>query len=51
MSIGIFGALMWFLATIWIEKDVNRVSSILRQRGEELNGKQNNKNVEILLEN
>jgi MFS family permease len=51
MGIGILGAFMWILATVWIEKDVNRVSSILKQRGEELNGKHNNKIEEILLEN
>ena len=42
MSLGIIGALMWLLAVIWINKDVNRISEILKERGMELNGKINN---------
>lgn len=36
MMLGIIGGLLWLLATIWINKDVNRISSILKQRGIEL---------------
>ena len=36
MSIGIIGAGLWLLATIWINRDVNRISRILKERGMEL---------------
>ncbi|MFX0025020.1 MAG: MFS transporter [Candidatus Hermodarchaeota archaeon] len=36
MSIGIIGGLLWFLATRWVNKDVQRISGILKQRGLEL---------------
>lgn len=39
MGLGIIGGLMWLLAAIWIQKDANRVSEILKQRGIELNQK------------
>lgn len=39
MVIGIMGGLLWLLATIWVNKDVSRVSTILTQREKELNNK------------
>lgn len=42
MGIGIIGGILWLLATRWINKDVNRISEILKNRSVEL-GK-NNKN-------
>ncbi|MEJ2250008.1 MAG: MFS transporter [Candidatus Lokiarchaeota archaeon] len=36
MSLGAIGALMWFATIFFIEKDINRVSSILKERGAEL---------------
>ena len=36
MSIGIFGGVLWLLATKWIEKDTKRISNILKERGIEL---------------
>ncbi len=36
MILGIMGGLLWLLATLWINKDVNRISTILRQREKEL---------------
>ncbi|MGB5910272.1 MAG: MFS transporter [Promethearchaeia archaeon] len=36
MSIGIIGGLLWLLATRWVNKDVERISNILKQRGIEL---------------
>jgi MFS family permease len=36
MSIGIIGGFLWLLAAIWINKDVERISIILKQRGLEL---------------
>ena len=43
LGIGIIGGLMWLLSILWINKDVNRVSNILKQRGMELNGINKNK--------
>jgi len=43
MGIGIIGGLLWVLATRWINKDVNRISEILKERSIEL-GKENNRN-------
>ena len=37
LAIGIIGGALWLLSAIWINKDVNRVSEILKQRGIELN--------------
>ncbi|MFX0010392.1 MAG: hypothetical protein ACFE9R_08770, partial [Candidatus Hermodarchaeota archaeon] len=42
MSLGIIGGLMWLLAAIWIQKDVQRISAILKQRGLELSQQNNN---------
>ncbi len=39
LFLGIIGALLWLLATIWINKDVNRVSAILKHRVTELSNK------------
>ena len=39
MILGTIGGLLWLLATIWVNKDVNRVSAILTQREKELNNK------------
>lgn len=39
MGLGIIGGLMWLLAAIWVQKDANRISEILKQRGMELNQK------------
>jgi MFS family permease len=36
MGIGIIGGVLWLLATRWINKDVDRISSILKERGIEL---------------
>ena len=36
MILGIIGGLLWLLATIWVNKDVNRISAILKQREKEL---------------
>ena len=36
MSIGIIGGLLWLLATQWVNKDVERISEIIKQRGIEL---------------
>ena len=36
MILGVMGGLLWLLATLWINKDVNRISTILRQREKEL---------------
>jgi hypothetical protein len=43
MGLGIIGGLMWLLVAIWIQKDANRVSEILKQRGIELNQKKEEK--------
>ncbi len=40
MAIGIIGGALWLLATRWINKDVDRISKILKERGVEL-GKMN----------
>ncbi|NVM17460.1 MAG: MFS transporter [Candidatus Lokiarchaeota archaeon] len=40
MGIGIIGGMLWLLATRWINKDVNRISEILKERSDEL-GKNN----------
>ncbi len=40
MGIGIIGGLLWLLAARWINKDVNRISEILKERSIEL-GKNN----------
>lgn len=45
MTIGISGALLWFFAVFFLEKDINRVSSILEERGAELLAKKKVKNV------
>ena len=39
MGIGIFGGVLWFLATKWINKDTERISDILKERGIELSKK------------
>jgi len=36
MSIGIIGGMLWLLATRWVNKDVERISLILKQRGIEM---------------
>jgi MFS family permease len=41
MSLGIIGGLMWLVATIWVKKDVDRISAILKQRSIELSRKSN----------
>ncbi|MBD3194062.1 MAG: MFS transporter [Candidatus Lokiarchaeota archaeon] len=38
MSLGILGAFLWVIATKWIEEDISRISKILMDRREELNG-------------
>jgi len=43
MGIGIIGGMLWLLATQWINKDVDRISEILKQRSVEL-GKNNRNN-------
>jgi len=44
MGLGIIGGLLWLLATKWINKDVERISNILKERGIELSKKNTNKN-------
>ncbi len=42
MIIGIIGVLFWLLAIKWIDKDIEKIYSILNQRAEEMariNGK------------
>ena len=39
MSIGIIGGVLWLFATKWINKDIERISNILKERGSELNNK------------
>ncbi|MFX0009671.1 MAG: MFS transporter, partial [Candidatus Hermodarchaeota archaeon] len=36
MGLGIIGGMLWLLASLWINKDVNRISEILKQRSVEL---------------
>jgi MFS family permease len=36
MILGIIGGFIWLLATIWINKDVEKISTILEQRKEEI---------------
>jgi hypothetical protein len=36
LILGVFGGLLWLLAIIWINSDVNRVANILKQREGEL---------------
>ncbi|MFX1497900.1 MAG: MFS transporter [Promethearchaeota archaeon] len=43
MGIGIIGGLLWLLATKWINKDVERISTILKERSVELSKKNLNK--------
>lgn len=43
MSIGIIGGLLWLLATRWVNKDAQRISNILKQRGIELSKNNTNK--------
>jgi len=40
MSLGIIGGLMWLVSTLWINKDVERISLILKERGKEMNNQQ-----------
>ena len=42
MGLGIIGGLMWFLAAKWIQKDANRFFAVLKQRGMELNQRNEN---------
>ncbi|WP_371805311.1 MFS transporter [Candidatus Lokiarchaeum ossiferum] len=37
MSIGAIGAFCWILGLVWVRKDVERVSNILKDRAEEMN--------------
>ncbi|MFW9936528.1 MAG: MFS transporter [Candidatus Thorarchaeota archaeon] len=45
MSIGIIGGFLWLFAAIWINKDVERISEILKQRGIELTSNNNKERV------
>ena len=42
MGLGIIGGMLWLLATRWINKDVNRISEILKKRSIELSEKNRN---------
>jgi MFS family permease len=42
MGLGIIGGMLWLLATIWINKDVNRISEILKLRSVELGNNSRN---------
>ncbi len=44
MGIGIIGGMLWLLATRWINKDVNRISEILKKRSVELDINNKNEN-------
>ena len=41
MILGIIGGLLWLLATLWVNDDVNRISAILKEREKELMQKNN----------
>jgi len=45
MGIGIIGGLLWLLSSIWVNKDVNRISEILKKRGIELSRKNNSEPI------
>ncbi|NVM34310.1 MAG: MFS transporter [Candidatus Lokiarchaeota archaeon] len=45
MVLGIIGGFLWLLATIWVNKDVERISNILELRKEELNNKNNLRSI------
>jgi MFS family permease len=44
--LGMIGGLLWLLASIWINKDINRISSILKEREIELSSKSNSNNID-----
>ncbi|MHA2183479.1 MAG: MFS transporter [Promethearchaeota archaeon] len=44
MGIGIIGALIWLLAARWINRDVERISGILKQRGIEMSNNNQEEN-------
>ena len=44
MGLGMVGGLLWLLASVWINRDVERISKILKQRGIELS-KNNSKTL------
>jgi len=44
--LGMIGGLFWLLASIWINKDINRISSILKEREIELSTKSNSNNID-----
>ena len=45
MGIGIFGGVLWLLAVNWINKDIQRISDILKKRGIELSKKNYESNI------
>ena len=47
MILGIIGGLLWLLATIWVEKDVSRISAILGEREKELSNSLNLKGEDM----
>jgi len=44
--LGMIGGLFWLFASIWINKDINRISSILKEREIELSTKSNSNNID-----
>ncbi len=44
--LGMIGGLFWLFSTIWINKDINRISSILKEREIELRSKSNSNNID-----
>ena len=44
--LGMIGGLLWLFSSIWINKDINRISSILKEREIELSSKSNSNNID-----
>ena len=44
--LGMIGGLLWLVSTIWINKDITRISSILKEREIELSSKSNSSNID-----
>jgi MFS family permease len=44
--LGMIGGLFWLFSSIWINKDINRISSILKEREIELSSKSNPNNID-----
>ncbi len=44
--LGMIGGLFWLTSSIWINKDINRISTILKEREIELSRKSNSNNID-----